>query len=252
MKLKTTFLIGAILIIVLACPGFILLSSSGYYPSLLIPSSNNSLEHEQTGNQQNKIDAVYFAGDTFDINIDMEEFDEEMKNLQKELEKLKSIKIEIDFDNEEFRAEMEELKKELSQLDFHKLQFEFDNEKFRKSMEELKNDLKGQKLSFDIDMDKFKEEMKGLREELKNLHIDFKDLDIELHKLDGFMDSLREELESDGLIKNKDDEFELDLNKDRMNINGEPVSEELFKKYKEMYEEHFGKKLNGDHNLIIR
>jgi hypothetical protein len=37
-----------------------------------------------------------------------------------------------------------------------------------------------------------------------------------------------------------------------MIINGEPVPDELFKKYKEMYEEHFGKKLDGDHNLIIR
>jgi len=37
-----------------------------------------------------------------------------------------------------------------------------------------------------------------------------------------------------------------------MLINGEPVPDELFKKYKDMYEDHFGKKLNGDHNIIIR
>jgi chromosome segregation ATPase len=182
----------------------------------------------------------------------MDEFEQEMKELKKELGKLKSFKFEFDFDNEEFRTEMEALKNELSQSDLNKLQFEFDNEKFRESMEELKKDVKEQKISFDFDMDKFKEEMEGLREELKDLNIDLKDLDIELHKLDGFMDNLREELESDGLIDNKDDDFDLDLSKDKMIINGEPVSEELFKKYKEMYEEHFGKKLDGDHNLLIK
>jgi hypothetical protein len=94
--------------------------------------------------------------------------------------------------------------------------------------------------------------MKDLREELKDLKFDLKDLDIELDKLDGFMDSLREELESDGLIDNKDDDIKLELNKNEMLINGEPVPDELFKKYKDMYEEHFGKKLNSDHNIIIR
>jgi hypothetical protein len=73
-----------------------------------------------------------------------------------------------------------------------------------------------------------------------------------MKKLDGFMDALREELESDGLIDNKDDDFDLDLSNDEMIINGEPVPDELFKKYKNMYEGHFGKKLDGDSNIIIR
>ncbi len=116
----------------------------------------------------------------------------------------------------------------------------------------LKKELKEHKFSFDFDMDSFKEEMKDLREELKDLKIDLKDLDIELDKLDGFMEDLREELESDGLIDNKKDDFDLNLNKDEMLINGEPVPDDLFNKYKDMYEEHFDKKLDGDHNIIIR
>lgn len=118
-------------------------------------------------------------------------------------------------------------------------------------MEKLKKELKEQKYSFEFDMDNFKEEMEDLREELKDLKIDLKDFDIELDKLDGFMDDLREELESDGLIDNKEDDFDLDLNKDKMLINGKPVPDDLFKKYKDMYEEHFGKKLDGDHKLKI-
>jgi len=116
----------------------------------------------------------------------------------------------------------------------------------------LKKELKEHKFSFDFDMDNFKEEMEDLKEELKDLKFDLKDLDTELDKLDGFMNVLREELESDGLIDNKDDDIDLELNKNEMLINGEPVPDELFNKYKEIYEEHFGKKLDGDHKLKIR
>lgn len=251
MKHNSTFLIMAILLIVLVCPGFILISPSDYNPSLLSNSPNNSLEFEQINTLQNEFSATYFAADTFEIDIDMDEFDEEMKELQKELGKIKSYKFDFDFDNEEFRVQMEELKKELSELDFEELQFEFDDAEFRKSMMVLKKELQEHKFSFDFDMDKLEEEMEALREELKDLNIELKDLDIELDKLDGFMEDLREELESDGLIDNKEDDFDLDLNSDEMLINGEPVPDVLFNKYKDMYEEHFGKKLNGDHKLKI-
>jgi len=171
MKHNSTFLLAAILLIALVCPGFILISSSDYNPSLLSISSNSSLEYEQINTLQNEFSVTYFDADTFDI--DMNEFDEEMKALQKELGKLRSLKFDFDFDfdNEEFKVQMEELKKELSELKLEDIQFEFDDEEFRVNMEEL-----------------------------KHLDIDLKDLDIELKKLDSFMDSLREELESDGLI----------------------------------------------------
>ncbi len=252
MKHNSTFLIMTILLIVIVCPGFILINPSDYNPSLLSNSPNNSLEFEQINTLQNEFSATYFTADTFDIDIDMNEFDEEMKELQKELGKIKSYKFDFDFDNEGFRTQMEELKKELSELDLEEFHFEFDDEEFRMNMEELNKELMEIKYSFHFDMDNFKEEMDGLREELKNLKFDLKDLDTELDKLDGFMEDLREELESDGLIDNKEDDFDLDLNNDEMLINGEPVPDELFNKYKDMYEEHFGKKLDGDHNLKIR
>jgi len=252
MKHNSAFLIVAILLIALVCPGFILLSASDYYPSLRNISSNNSLEYEQINILQNEIRVMHFTADTIDIDIDMDEFDEEMKKLHKELGKLKSYKFDFDFDNEEFRVQMEKLKEELSQFEFEDFHFEFDDAEFRKSMVVLKKELKEHKFSFDFDMDNFKEEMEDLKEELKDLKFDLKDLDTELAKLDGFMDVLREELESDDLIDNKNDDFDLDLNKDEMFINGEPVPDELFNKYKDMYEEHFGKKLEGDHKLKIR
>ena len=146
MKRNSTFLIVSILLIALVCPGFFLISSSDYNPSLRSKSSNNTLEYEQFNTLQNKIRGMYFGADTFDIDFD--EFDEEMKKLQKELGKLKSYKFDFDFDNEEFRAGMEELKKELSELDLEDFHFEFDDSEFRKSMEKLKKDLKEHKYSF--------------------------------------------------------------------------------------------------------
>ena len=250
MKHNSTLLIVAILLFALVCSGFILMNPSDYSPSPRSISSNNTLEYEQINTLQNEFSAMYFAADTFDFNT--EEFEKEMEKLKEELEVLKDMKFHFDFDNEEFKAQMEELKKELSELDFEKLHFEFDDAEFRKSMEELKKDLKEQKYSFHFDMDNFKEEMRELKEELKHLDIELDDLHIEMKKLDGFMDDLREELESDGLIDNKDDDFDLELNKNEMLINGKPVPDELFKKYKDMYEAHFGKKLDGDHNIIIR
>jgi len=248
MKRNSTLILGLILLIVFVCPGFILLSSSEYYSSLLISSSSNSLAQEQINTTQNEFGAKNFATDTFDIDIDMDGFDEEMKELRMELGKLKSYKFEFDFDNKEFRAGMEKLKKELSELDFKELQFKFDNEEFKKSMALLKKELKEHKFSFDFDMENFKVNMEGLKEELKDLDIELKDLDIELEKLDKFIDPLKEELESDGLIDDKDDEIHLELNRDEMLINGEPVPDELFKKYKE----HLGRRLDDDHNLILR
>lgn len=123
MKHNSTFLIMANLLIVLVCPGFILIIPSDYNPSLLSNSPNNSLEYEQINTLQNEIGAMYFAADTFEIDIDMDDFDEEMKELQKELGKIKSYKFDFDFDNEEFRAQMEELKKELSELDLEEFHF---------------------------------------------------------------------------------------------------------------------------------
>ena len=104
----------------------------------------------------------------------------------------------------------------------------------------------------EVSDDQVIEEIWQLKEELKDLDIDLKDLDIELEKLDGFIYDLKEELESDGLIDDKDDEIHLELNRDEMLINGQLVPNELFSKYKDMYEEHLGRKLDDDHNLIIR
>jgi chromosome segregation ATPase len=188
--------------------------------------------------------------DTFDFNT--EEFEKEMEKLKEELEVLKDREFRFDFDTENFKEQMKKLKEELSELNFEDFRFEFDDTEFRNNMEELKKELAERKYSFHFDMDNFKEQMKELREELKDVKVDMKDLDIELDKLEGFIDVIKSELNSDGLINDVNEEFELELNKDKMVINGKPVPDELFRKYKDMYEEHFDKKLDDDHSFIIK
>jgi len=193
--------------------------------------------------------AHHSVTDTFDFNT--EEFEKDMEKLNEELEILKDQEFNFDFDNDEFKKQMEKLNYELGELDLGDFRFEFDDTEFRNNIDELKKELAEQKYSFHFDMDNFKEQMKELREELKDIRIDMKDLDIELEKLENFMDDIRIELKSDGFIDNVDEEFDLDLNNHEMLINGKPVPDELFNKYKDMYEKYFGKKPDDDHSFKL-
>lgn len=241
MKLTHIFTIAAAILAVLLFTAFIPVSSSEISP-IFYKSENIEL----------KTEAVSSIADTFDFEIDMKDFEDEMEKLKKELKEADLYKYQFDFKEEEFKAQMEKLKEELSDLDFEDFHLEFDNEAFKKNMDELKKELQEQKLSFDFNSDEFKDEIKKLKEEMKELNIDMKDLHIELDLLDEFMTELKIELKSDGYIKDTSEHFELELNKDEMIINGNQVPQSVFNKYKKMYEEHFGSKPDSNHKLIIK
>lgn len=204
---------------------------------------------------------------------DMGKFKEDMKRLKEEL---KDQHFEFKFDNEEFKEGMNELSKELSRLKDKKIRIDFDSEKFRDEMEKLKKDID---IHVDIDMDNLNENldkindemdkhrdelshisidlsgldeaMSHLDENLANVKINLKGLDVKLKKLNEFIDELKEEMVEDKLLKNTDDELNLDLTENSMKVNGKEVPKELFEKYKKMYEEHFDKKLSDDNHFRI-
>lgn len=213
---------------------------------------------------------------TVDLNgfkSDMGKFKEDMKKLKEEL---KNQHFEFRFDNEEFKEGMKELSIELSRLKDKKIRIDFDSEKFRDEMEKLKKDID---IHVDIDMDKLKENldniniemdkhrdqlshitidlsgldeaMSHLDENLANVRINLKGLDVKLKKLNEFIDDLKEEMVKDNLLKDKDDELNLDLTENGMKVNGKEVPKELFEKYKKMYEEHFDKELSDDNHFRI-
>ena len=168
-----------------------------------------------------------------------------MERLRTELESLRNHKFKFEFDSDEFKEEMKQLAVELKNLKMKDLHIElnFDSDEFKKNMEELAEELKNQQFTFqdfEFDMSEFKEEMKELKEEIKNFNIDFKDLNMEMEKLNGLLKDLKIELKKDNLIDDEDEEINLELNENEMKINGEQIPDDLFTKYKELYEKHFG------------
>ncbi len=214
------------------------------------------------------------------ISIDLSDFKSDMgtfkHDMQKLKEEMKDQKFEFNFNGDEFRDGMEQLSKELSKLKDKKIRIDFDSDKFRKEMRELKKDID---IHVDINMDeldknldKMNEEMDKHREEMSHISIDLtgldeamahldenlaevkinlKGLDVKLKKLTEFIDKIKAEMVKDKLLKSTDEELNLDLNKDSMKVNGKEVPQELFEKYKKMYEEHFNKKLSEDNNFRI-
>ncbi len=171
------------------------------------------------------------------FNFDSEKFRDEMEKLSDELEKMKDIKIDINWDDRDF-------------------EFEWDSENFKIEMENLKENLR--KLDdldlnihleaipnkIEIELDGLDEAMDELAEELSDLEIDLSDLEVEMEKLTAFIDAVEDELVSDGYLKTAEDEFELKLTTEKMEVNGEKLPDELHTKYLEMYEDHYGKKLD--------
>ncbi len=187
-------------------------------------------------------------GQKHEINFDTEEFREGMKELSKELSKLKDKKIRIDFDSDKFREEMQNLKKDLDiHVDINMDELDKNLEKMNEEMDKHREQLS----HITIDLSGLDEAMAHLDENLANVKINLKGLDIKLKKLNEFIDKIKTEMVKDNLLKDKEDELSLDLNKNRMKVNGEEVSQELFEKYKKMYEEHFDKKLSEDNNFRI-
>ncbi len=214
------------------------------------------------------------------ISIDLDGFKSDMgsfkQDMQKLKEDLKNQKYEFNFDNEEFREGMRQLSKELSKLKDKKIRIDFDSDKFHEEMLNLKKDLDihvdinmddldrklgeinkemdkhGMERShISIDLTGLDEAMAHLDENLANIKIDLKGLDVKLKKLNEFIDKIKTEMVKDNLLNDMDAELNLDLNMHGMKVNGKKVPQDLFEKYKKIYEEHFDKKLSEDNNFRI-
>lgn len=193
------------------------------------------------------------------ISVDLGKFESDMHTFREEMHKMKEEfkdqEFDFKFDSEDFQKGMEDLSKELSGLKDKKIRIEFDSDKFRDEMDNLKKDLD---IHIKIDMNNLKEnldrlgrEMDKNRDELSHISIDLSGLDSKLDKLNEFIDTLKKEMVKDNLLKNESDKLNVDLDENGMTVNGKEVSPELFRKYKQLYEDHFDKKLNGDNHFRI-
>ncbi len=200
--------------------------------------------------------------DIVQLEIDMKGFKEEMTKLK---EDLSDLEIDVNFDHldeinehfnsEEFHKEMSNLKESLNEMKFNfdgewkdelkselekldDMDFDFDKESFKESMRELKENMKD-----------FKIDMSDLDIDLSDLKIDLKDLKVEMKMLKSFLNEFREDLVKEGYIQSEDEDFELELNKSTIEVNGKKLPNNLHKRYLKMYKDHFGKELENDFTI---
>lgn len=114
------------------------------------------------------------------------------------------------------------------------------NDELKENMEELKEGMKNNNFR----MKEFKEDMKEFRGKMK-------EFGLEIKKFGNFIKEMKNELVSDGIINSGDEIDKLLLSEDKMEVNGKSVFTELHKKYKDMYEKHTGKKIEGKNKIRI-
>lgn len=193
----------------------------------------------------------------FNFEFDDESFAESMKHLKKGLKHLKDQKFhfefdfdddlhDFNFDSDDFRESMKELKENLKGLDKMKFNFDFDNEDFKEGMREFRKNMK----DFKVDMSEFKANMRDFDVDMSELKSEMEELKVELKKLDGFLDETKSELIDDGYIDSGDEDYEMELDEDEMIVNGKKLPDDLHKKYLNIYEKHFDKKL--DDRVIVK
>lgn len=181
------------------------------------------------------------------VNLD-DDFYENMASLQECLKDIKvnlgedfvkdmrelSNDIKVEFDSDEFNREMDNMREELS--DIH-VDIDWDSDEFRRDMKNLSKELANIKV--DIDLSGLHESMQELKEEMKHLDIDMSGLKEEMKKLGDFLDELKDEMISDGVIDYEDDLRNLEFEDNAMYVNHRKVPHELYLKYKEIYKKYY-------------
>jgi uncharacterized protein (DUF342 family) len=100
----------------------------------------------------NELDDMRFGGKNFSFRMPVivgDDFNFDMKDLQKELEEMQKNLPKLDeqfkmyrFNDEDFKKQMDKLKKELDENKSKIHKFKWNDEEFKKQMEELKKELK--------------------------------------------------------------------------------------------------------------
>lgn len=83
-------------------------------------------------------------------------------------------------------------------------------------------------------------------------HADSKKIIIKHSGSDDLLETLKEELFNDGIIKSSDERMSFTLTQDEVEVNGQKLSDDLHKKYLKIYSKETGNKLNGDFKIVIK
>ncbi|HKJ80951.1 MAG TPA: hypothetical protein VJ954_02920 [Ignavibacteriaceae bacterium] len=198
-----------------------------------------------------RIHESHFDFDSFDadipdidIHFDSEKFNRQMERMKENLKNMKMRKFDFQFDKEKFSKQMKKMRenlKEFKDCDF------FDDDAFEKSMEQVSKNLADLPINIhvDIDADAIAKSMENVRIHMKDIKIDMSNLREKMKQLKGFLKGMRSELVKDGYLDDEDEDFEMEFTRDKLEINGKRLPDNLFEKYKEMYKEHFGKEISN-------
>ena len=229
-----------------------------------IPSEEIALYEDLVYDKFNDLrkDLKKLKSDVHVFKFDREKFEAYMKEMRENLKESLSNLPEIKFDKEFFKKDLLKLKESMKELKDKKIEIHFDNDAFKCDMDKLKKELE------DIDIDKINIEIKrnlsDVNKELEKVRIQVKDIDlsrldkqmedlnIEMKKLNIFLDEIKNELVKDSYLKNKDEEINLIFNDETIKVNSKELSPEHQKKYLDLYEKHFDKKIKDNFKIKIR
>lgn len=190
----------------------------------------------------------------FNLDFDKDKFKKQMKHLTVDLQKLKDKKIIIKIDTSDFNINMDELKANLEKLkeDSSLYNFNFNMDDFNNSMKEFNKKMKNFKVELEkIDLDDLRNEIERTKDHLDKMHLDMSKVNKDLRKFNLFIKDLRKELVQDNVIKNKDEDFNMNFNSDEIVINGKKLPDSLHKKYIKLYKDHFGKDLDDEIKINV-
>jgi chromosome segregation ATPase len=222
------------------------------------------------------------SGKVHKFHFDSEKFGKEMEKFKEDFDNDKFLRFKLEFDEDEFEKNMEKLEERLKDLKDKKIELYFDSEEFQDQMKELEENLKDMPLppnppdvdidvyldmddikdgmknfgesfkhfdfkfdSSDFDMSELRNSMKELKKNLKGLKIEIHGLKGEMKKLNLFLDELKTELVKDGYLNSTEEEYDLEMNVSKTKVNDKEVKSEDHTKYKELYESHFDKEIDG-------
>jgi len=150
------------------------------------------------------------------------------------------------FKSEEFRENMRNLKEKIKSL---KLEIELDSlDKGLLNFSDELDSCLGNKIKIYLDKGKHNRQRIHIQRNNKT-YID-KEIDIE-EGISDFKDELKNELIKDGLIKESDDSYSIEISPDEMVVNDKKTDSEIHQKYLGLYEAKFGKQLKGEYKLKI-
>ena len=178
--------------------------------------------------------------------FDSKAFNQQMKELN---ERMKDFKFNFHFDKENYQKMMEQLHKNLEKL---KEENFFDDDKWEDLDRKLSDAFRDRNFDFhfDFDFDKLNMSLDKLDLKMKDLKINLSHLKEKMKALKGFLKDVRSELVKDGYLDENDNDFDLNFTKDKIEVNGKRLPDNLLEKYKRIYKEHFGKEINDRFRII--